>query len=168
MSWQQVGKNCLHREGVAGSNRGLSALISTSEAASQTQDIWVDGEVRQLKECKYCPVLTLMYDATPARMGLGLLDSKHIQWARFPVLKPDGKWKLVSYQNYVSQFPRRRIRFGVLDMLASGCRVHYTDDQERQGGFKILLRAQVMESKDASCLHKCKSITLTFHTPANL
>ena len=100
------GKQTLDAGGIEGSTHGLSVIGATSEALHHAQEVFAAEEVEELYDQDIVPVITKCYDMTPSRIHFGQLQSRLVPVARYAV-EEDGRWRAVSYDDYLKAHPAR-------------------------------------------------------------
>ena len=154
LAFRQVGKNSVMRRGIEGTTKQLPALISVAQAAFSASRMYAEGIIMNILQARACPVITRLYDCTPHRMRFSaLVQDKQQQAARYAIKdRVTGKWRLASYSEWQTAFPRLAPQWGVLALMVHGITVVFENEESRVVAFEDLCRASVLGCGNASCL----------------
>ena len=171
LAWSCAGANKNDRSGIDGQHRNESILSTVACAMQRTQESFVAGRIKYVETHGCIPFLLRHYDATPKRLRFGRLQAELAPHARYaiPCGERQDQWRVVTYEEYAkTRRDVRSIRFGILECLAQGHFLHWTEPGGDWGSMSIICSPQVLTSATGSTIYRAVDHRVPGLDPASL
>ena len=155
------------RDGVSGSHRQMEVTCTIAACAMESQRSWIADQIASIASRARPFFFQRYYDGTSNRMACGALQGKLEKAARYSVWDQSAEqWKLVGFDEYTSK--GKCARHGILNLMAMGGTLHWTDSAGMSHDVRFLLPPTVLEDGCAGTIYSAVDFALPELSPDGL